>query len=207
MSFDKPRNLNKVINQKGLVICNFGDGKGKTTAAIGTAVRAIGAGLNVFILQFVKAKKPKPGEDLQPGEWPVSSEIELLSKAIFPPGSGAIVCEQVGAGFVGILGDRKEKQIHQDEAQKGRELAKQAILSNSYDLVILDEILSAVDLGLLTIQEVVDLVKLKPSNLHLFLTGHEHHQEIIDLSDTITDMRMVKHAYYEGVQAQAGIDY
>jgi cob(I)alamin adenosyltransferase len=207
MAFSKKRKTDVIVPKKGLVICNIGDGKGKTTAAIGTAVRAAGSGLNVFLLQFVKAQKPKPGEKLQSGEWPLSSEIDFFNQIKIPTGLGKIVSEQVGAGFVGILGDRKERDAHIREALRGLELARETIVSGEYDLIILDEIMSALDLGLLTEQDIIDLINNKPGDLHLVLTGHKKYPKIFKLCDTVTEMKMLKHAYYEGVLAQIGIDY
>lgn len=191
------------IAKKGLVICHIGDGKGKTTAAIGLAVRAIGAGLKVFILQFVKAKKPKDGKRLESGEWPLSSEILFFEKFA----KSQVTCEQVGEGFVGILGDKKERETHIKEALRGLERAREIIVSNKYQLVILDEILSAVELNLLTEQDVLDLIHYKPENLHLVITGHKRFKKIFAVCDTVTEMKMLKHAYYQGVLAQRGVDY
>lgn len=201
------------IAKKGLIIAHIGDGKGKTTAAIGLAVRAAGAGLKVLILQFVKAKKPKDGKKLQSGEWPLSSEIEFLQYVQDSclrrndGGLGQIDCEQVGEGFVGILGDKKEREIHIKEAIRGLERAREIIISKKYDLIILDEILSAVELDLLKEQDVIDLISYKPENLHLVITGHKRFKKIFSLCDTVTEMKMLKHAYYQGVLAQKGIDY
>jgi cob(I)alamin adenosyltransferase len=207
MSYEKKKKTNIEIAQKGLVLCNIGAGKGKTTAAIGSAVRASGAGLNVFILQFIKAHKPKEGEQLKPGEWPVSSEIEFFNNVKPPRGMGRIDCEQVGAGFVGILGDRKQKDQHMREALRGLELARKVLMEQEYDFIILDEILSAVDLGLLTEQDIIDLINAKPPDTHIMMTGHEKYPKIFKLCDTVTEMKMVKHAYYEGVLAQFGVDF
>lgn len=191
------------IAKKGLVIAHIGDGKGKTTAAIGLAVRAAGAGLKALILQFVKAKKPKDGKKLQSGEWPLSSEIVFFEKFA----KDQITCEQVGEGFVGILGDKKEREMHIKEAIRGLERAREIIISKKYDLIILDEILSAVELDLLKEQDVIDLINYKPENLHLVITGHKRFKKIFALCDTVTEMKMLKHAYYQGVLAQKGIDY
>lgn len=204
MPTHKKKKTDQVIPKKGLVICHIGDGKGKTTAAMGMAVRASGAGLNVYILQFVKARKKTARES---GEWPLSSEIEFFNAVKIPNGFGRIVTEQVGEGFVGILGDRKAKDVHMREALRGLELARNILISNNYQLVILDEILSAVELGLLQEQDVVDLIKIKPEMVHLLVTGHDQHKEVIKHSDLVTNMKLRKHPYYEGVLAQRGIDF
>ncbi len=195
------------IAKKGLVICYIGAGKGKTSAAMGLATRASGAGLNVYILQFVKAAEPKEGDKRQSGEWPLSNEIIFFNEVSIPNKLGNIETEQVGAGFVGILGDRKEKDQHIREALRGLERAKKIVVSGGYGLVILDEIISAVELELLTEQDVVDIIKAKPEDLHLAITGHNKFKEIIKYSDLVTEMKMLKHPYYKGILAQKGIDF
>lgn len=196
-----------VITKKGLALAHIGTGKGKTTAAMGIAVRASGAGLNVHIIQFVKAAKPKEGEKLKPGEWPLSNEIKFFNLMNFPKPLGAITTDQVGAGFVGILGDRKEKEYHIREALKGLQKSYDVLKQGHVDVLILDEILSAVELGLLTEEDVIDILKKRPTEIHIVLTGHNKFPKIFKLCDTVTEMKMVKHAYYEGVLAQVGIDF
>src|SRR5688572_25629510 len=142
------------IPKKGLVICNIGDGKGKTTAAMGQAIRSSGAGLNVYILQFVKSKK-KSKEERVKGEWPVSNEVNFFDNIKTPKPLGKIICQPIGEGFVGILGDQKQRDIHIREALRGLELARQIITSGEYGLVVLDEILSAVDLELLNQDDII----------------------------------------------------
>lgn len=191
---------------KGLVIAYIGAGKGKTTAAMGMAVRAAGDGKNVFILQFVKA----PGtshEKITEGEWPISSEINFFNHASYPSHIGKIENEQVGLGFVGILGDKKEKDIHIRAALKGVERAREVITSGEYDLVILDEIISALEVGLLEERDIVDLIKLKAPLQHLAITGHNKFPKILKLCDLVTEMKMIQHPYYKGILAQKGIDY
>ncbi len=208
---------------KGLVICYLGAGKGKTTAAMGMAVRAAGAGMNVYILQFVKAAG-KSLDNIKDGEWPVSSEIEFLnffsrlhhpkiegnlSLALPSPGEGIgrIDNEQLGLGFVGILGDKKEKEAHIRQAIKGLERAREIITSGKYQVVILDEIISALESKLIEERDIVDLIKLKAPLQHLVLTGHNKFPKILALCDLVTEMKMVKHPYYKGILAQRGIDY
>jgi len=191
---------------KGLVICYIGAGKGKTSAAMGLAVRAAGDGKNIFILQFVKAAN-KSSEKITEGEWPISSEINFFDH-IRPIGPiGRIDNEQVGVGFVGILGDKKEKDIHIRQALKGVERAREIITSGEYDLVVLDEIISALEVGLLEERDIIDLIKLKAPLQHLVITGHNKFPNILKLCDLVTEMKMVKHPYYKGILAQKGIDY
>jgi len=201
----KPR-TDQAIAEKGLVLCNIGDGKGKTTAAMGQAIRASGAGLNVVILQFVKSKK-KPKEQRQPSEWPVSNEVNFFDKVKMGSDLGRIICEPIGEGFVGILGDKKQREVHIREALHGLEKARTIITGGEYQLVILDEILSAVDLGLLTEDDIINLINNKPYQVHLMMTGHKKYPKIFKLCDTVTEMKAIKHAYYEGVLAQKGLDF
>ena len=191
---------------KGLVICYIGAGKGKTTAAMGMAVRAAGDGKNVFILQFVKAPN-KLDDKITEGEWPVSSEINFFDNVSTSGDIGKIENEQVGLGFVGILGDKKEKEIHMRAALKGVERAREIITSGNYDLVVLDEIISALEVGLLEERDIIDLIKLKVPLQHLVITGHNKYPKILKFCDLVTEMKMVKHPYYKGILAQKGIDY
>lgn len=191
---------------KGLVICYIGAGKGKTTAAMGMAVRAAGDGKNVFILQFVKAAN-KTDEKVKEGEWPISSEINFFDNISYSSNLGKIENEQVGLGFVGILGDKKEKDIHIRAALKGVERAREIITSGKYELVILDEIISAIEVGLLEERDILDLIKLKGKLQHLVITGHNYFPKILEQCDLVTEMKMVQHPYYKGILAQKGIDY
>ncbi len=223
---------------KGLVICYLGAGKGKTTAAMGMAIRAAGAGMNVCILQFVKAKG-KSAADIKEGEWPVSSEIDFLNffqkihhpslslplkgrgqftsaGAVIPPprggrlgggGIGRIDNEQLGAGFVGILGDKKEKEVHIKAALEGLGRAREVITSGKYELVILDEIISALESKLIEERDILDIINIKAPLQHLVITGHNKFPKILDKCDLVTEMSMIKHPYYKGILAQRGIDF
>lgn len=206
------------IKKKGLVLCNIGRGKGKTTAAFGVAARASGAGLNVYILQFVKAKG-ELGGDRKKGEWPVSSEIEFFdtfenlrsaspeTKTASGKLLGYIKTEICGLGFVGILGDAKEKDEHIKAAKDGLARTFEILADTQNQVVILDEILSAVELGLLSEDDVVSTINKKPEDTHLLLTGHDEFPRIFGLCDTVTKMDAVKHAYYQNIWAQKGVDY
>lgn len=194
------------IPKKGLVLCNIGDGKGKTTAAIGQAIRSAGSGMDVYILQFVKSKK-KSKEERVKGEWPVSNEVNFFDNVNTSAPVGKITMTPIGEGFVGILGDQKQREVHIREALRGLESARQIITSGDYGLVVLDEILSAVDLELLTQDDIIGLIKNKPPDVHLMMTGHKKYPRIFKYCDTVTEMKAVKHAYYEGVLAQKGLDF
>ncbi len=191
---------------KGLVICYIGAGKGKTTAAMGMAIRAAGAGMDVFVLQFVKAKAASD-EQKKDGEWPVSCEIDFLNNVSTHGNIGKIENEQVGLGFVGILGDKKEKDIHIRQALHGLERAREIITSGEYDVVVLDEIISALEVGIIEERDILDLLKLKAPLQHIIITGHNKYPAIMKECDLITEMSMIKHPYYKGILAQRGIDY
>jgi cob(I)alamin adenosyltransferase len=173
----------------GLTIVYTGNGKGKTTAALGMCVRAAGYKKRVRILQFVK------------GSWKYGelSGIKLLSDFV--------EMEQVGEGFVGIVDDDKEFSVHQKAARKGLELALEVMQSGRYDLVILDELNVAIDLGLVELSDVLDLVRKKPKKMHLVITGRNAPQELIEMADLVTDMTEIKHPYQKGILAQKGVDW
>jgi len=191
---------------KGLVIAYIGAGKGKTTAAMGMAARAAGAGMDVYILQFVKAKR-ETGNNKDKGEWPLSSEIDFFNSISYSGNVGSIENEQMGLGFVGILGDEKSRQEHVREALQGIERARELMLSGKYQLLVLDELISALEVKLIEERDIVDLIKLKPKDMHLVLTGHNKYPKILALCDLVTEMKMIKHPYYKGILAQRGIDY
>jgi cob(I)alamin adenosyltransferase len=203
--------------KRGLVICNIGAGKGKTTAAMGTCVRAAGAGMNVYIMQFVKAKKRDDADRRGEGEWPLSAEIDYLNevdrvlsdykKTGGKATVGTIKNEQVGLGFVGILGDKKAKEQHVKAAKEGLKKATQILKSGKWDVVFLDELVSALEVGVLKEADVVKLIKAKPKKVHLILTGHNKYDKVLALCDMITEMKMIQHPYYKGILAQRGIDY
>jgi cob(I)alamin adenosyltransferase len=201
----KPDRL--TTTKKGLVISYIGDGKGKTTAAMGVAVRAAGAGMDVYILQFVKARAPKDGEHREGGEWPLSSEIDFFNQTSYHKPVGQITTEQVGLGFVGILGDQKDRAIHIREALNGLARARDIIQSGQYKVVILDEIISALELKLIEERDILELIANKPEMLHLVITGHNKFPKIIKACDLVTEMKMIKHPYYQGILAQRGIDF
>src|SRR3989344_1721745 len=175
-------------SKKGLTIIYIGDGKVKTSAAVGLAVRAVGTGMRVLFLQFVK------------GNWQ-SGEISILEKL------PNITVKVLGKGFVGILDDQKPLAEHIKAALDALEQSKKALISGVFDLVILDEALSAIESKLITVDDVASLIKSKPEEIHLCLTGHKRIKKLINLADLVTEMRMIKHPYYKGILAQKGIDY
>jgi cob(I)alamin adenosyltransferase len=185
-----------VAGSHGLIIIYYGNGKGKTTAAMGLAVRAAGTGRNVFVVQFVK------------GTWPSGERTYFEKHGTSPPvGIGKIEVRALGTGFVGILGDKKPFSEHQKSAKDALAFSQDVMQSGKYSVVILDEIVSAIEIGLLTVKEVRKLIQAKPANLTVVLTGHKKYKDLVALADIVTEMHVVKHPYYEGRLAQHGIDY
>jgi len=172
---------------EGLVSVFTGDGKGKTTAAIGTAVRAAGHGFKVFIVFFMK------GKDYVHGEASALSRLPNVTLASFGQ-----------KGWV----DREDVRPEQ-RAQAGSALAaaKEAMLGGDYDLVVLDEVAVAIDYKLIELEEVVKLIKDKPRSVELILTGRNASPRLVQMADLVTEMVMVKHPYARGVKARRGIDY
>lgn len=169
---------------KGYVEVYTGNGKGKTTAAIGLALRAIGSGMKVFFAQFIKAK--------------ASSEFNALKRF-----DGEICFRQYGKGFV--LGSPSEADVL--AAGKAMEESFTALCSGVYQVVILDEINVAVKYGLVSVDEVLGLIDKKPENVELVLTGRYAHEKIIDRADLVTEAMEIKHYYKRGVAARVGIEY
>jgi cob(I)alamin adenosyltransferase len=177
--------------RRGLVIVNTGDGKGKTTAAIGLAMRAVGNHMRVRVIQFIK------------GTWK-TGEREA-AKALAP----YLEIEHVGRGFtIERLRDRRiPMEEHVAAAQAGIVQAEHAIKSGTYDLVVLDEIFGAITARLVTLVQVLALIDSKPSGLHLVMTGRRAPAEIVDRADLVTEMRLIKHPYQKGMRAQRGIEF
>ena len=174
--------------RRGLIIVNTGPAKGKTTAAMGTALRAVGQGMRVLMLQFLK------------GSWHYG---ELDAVKAF---GDKFVMKQMGRGFVKVGTEKPDPEDVRMVEEAWRE-AEQAIASNEWDLVILDEINYAISYGMLDPAKVVETLKKKPEMVHVILTGRNAHSTIVELADTVTEMRQVKHAYEKGVMAQRGIEY
>jgi cob(I)alamin adenosyltransferase len=173
---------------RGLIIVNTGPGKGKTTAAMGTALRAVGNGMKVLMLQFLK------------GSWHYG---ELDAAKAF---GDNFVMKQMGRGFVKVGGAETDPEDVRLVEEAWKE-AEQAIMSGQWDLVILDEINYAITYGMLDPAKVVEMLKRKPEQVHVILTGRNAHPTIVELADTVTEMKQVKHAYEKGVLAQRGIEY
>ncbi len=174
--------------RRGLIIVNTGPGKGKTTAAMGTALRAVGQGMRVLMLQFLK------------GSWHYG---ELDAVKAF---GDKFIMRQMGRGFVKVGTEKPDPEdVRMVEAAWAE--ADSAIHSGQWDLVILDEINYAISYGMLDPGKVVESLKQKPELVHVILTGRNAHPTIVEMADTVTEMHQVRHAYEKGVLAQRGIEY
>jgi cob(I)alamin adenosyltransferase len=173
----------------GIVIVYTGNGKGKTTASLGVALRAIGHGLRVCMVQFIK------------GEWNYG---ELNSIKKLEPDFELIVA---GKGFIGIIDDDHAFEEHVRAARTALDIVEQKISLNTFDIVILDEINYAVHLGLLQIADVLKILQNRPKHLSLILTGNHACEEIITWADLVTEMKEIKHPYKKGIKAKRGIDF
>ena len=183
-----------MTEQKGLILINTGTGKGKTTAALGTAIRAWGNGQKVLILQFIK------------GAWKYG---ELKAIEALEACNGNIEIRPMGDGFV--FHNRKE-----DEAayQNKKELAARAwgtvvdeVMSDRWDLVVLDEVNYAIHFEMLEPEKLLKLIKERPPRLNMILTGRYARPEIIEAADTVTEMTLIKHAFQNGIHARKGIEF
>jgi len=195
-------------HDRGLVIVYFGDGKGKTTAALGMAMRALGRGFNVAVLQFIKGE-PGVGKGVT---WTTGERIfaDAFAKSKVKSQKskvGGLFVQALGEGFVKILGDKRPFSEHRQAAREALRHAMGVIKSGDYQLVILDEVLRAIGERLLTTTEVLRVIESKPDKLHLVLTGHRLPKEIKQAADLVTEMKKVKHPYDKGILAKIGIDF
>ncbi|MDE1725761.1 MAG: cob(I)yrinic acid a,c-diamide adenosyltransferase [Thaumarchaeota archaeon] len=177
------------MEKDGLVIVYTGKGKGKTTAALGMALRAVGYDYKICMIQFIK------------GSWHYG---EMTSSKRLEP---EFELTAVGKGFVGIMDDKSPIEDHKKIADEALTIAKEKIDSKKYDIIILDEINYAVNLGLVKLDDVLNLIKTKPSNVNLVLTGNHVKDEIIEIADLVTEMREIKHPFKSGIRAKKGIDF
>lgn len=173
----------------GIVIVYTGNGKGKTTASLGVALRAIGHGLRVCMVQFIK------------GEWHYG---ELNSTKKLEPDFELIVA---GKGFIGIIDDDHAFEEHVRAAKTALDIVEQKISLDTFDIIILDEINYALHLGVLQLADVMKMLQNRPKHLSLILTGNHACEEIITLADLVTEMKEIKHPYKKGIKAKRGIDF
>ncbi len=177
------------MEKDGLVIVYTGKGKGKTTAALGMALRALGYDYKVCMIQFIK------------GSWHYG---EMTSSKRLEP---EFELTAVGKGFVGIMDDKSPIEDHKKIAAEALTIAKEKIASQKYNIIILDEINYAVNLGLVELDDVLKLIRAKPANVNLVLTGNHVKDEIIEIADLVTEMREIKHPFKSGIRAKKGIDF
>ena len=176
--------------EEGLVIINTGGGKGKTTAALGLALRAAGHGHKVLILQFIK------------GAWK-TGEAKIMERL-----KPEVEMEQLGKGFIKFKdGKLQITEKDRENAEESLRHAKEKINSGKYDMIILDEINNILAYELVDIREVMDIIRERPKRLSLVLTGRGAPDELIDIADTVSEMREIKHAYNKGTKAKKGIEY
>jgi len=166
-----------------------GDGKGKTSAALGLALRAISYKKRVLIIQFVK------------GPWR-SGELDIVKKL-----KPYLTIKALGQGFIKILGDKKPHSVHKEAARAALKYAKKELLSNKFKIIILDEINVAIKERLVSTDEVVRLIKRKPKNVELVLTGRDAPVKIKQLGDYVSEIKMIKHPFQQGILARQSIDY
>lgn len=172
--------------EKGLLIVYTGNGKGKTTAALGMALRAAGHDLRVLILQFIK------------GAWNYG-ELDSIKRL------GSVEIQPLGTGFTW-----QKENLEEDRrlAESGWQKAAVEISRGAYDMIILDELNYVLSYGLLSVNLVLDAIKRRPANLHLVVTGRNAPEELLAAADLVTEMRNIKHPYHDqGVSAQKGIEY
>ena len=173
----------------GLVIVMTGAGKGKTTAALGIALRAAGYDMQTCIVSFIKGER-------------YTGEIEGIKRL-----SPNVEFHLAGKGFCGIRGDSYTFEEHRAKASEALALSRTKLFSGVFDVVILDEINVAVALKLIEVAQVIDLIDHKPPHVHLVLTGRDAAQEVIARAHTVTEMKEVKHAYQAGMPPRKGIDF
>jgi len=174
------------MKKKGIIVVFTGNGKGKTSAALGIALRASGHGMNTLVIQFIK-------ENGGSGEQRVCPDINK-----------AIDIYPLGMGFV-LQGD--DLRPHISTAESAWAFLGETLRKKKYDIVILDELSVAVNLGLLSVERIKSFLAGKEKSLHVIITGRDAPEEIINLADVVTEMKEVKHIYQQGVTAIKGIDY
>lgn len=176
------------MDEKGLVILYTGEGKGKTTAALGLVLRAVGYKKKCLIVQFGKI-------------W-FSGELVGIKK--LAPNVRII---QGGKGFLGILGSKVSKAEHKKAANEAFDILYKEMMSGKWDIMIADEIVGAISSGVLPLSQVVKLIKDRPKRLDLVLTGHHAAKKLINMADLVTEMKEIKHPYQKGSLAKKGIDF
>ena len=172
--------------EKGLLIVHTGKGKGKSTAAFGMVMRAVGHGMNVGIVQFIKGR------------------IETGEKVVLDRFADQVTVRRMGEGFTWETQDRQRDIA---AAQAAWEIAKDMIGSGEHKMVLLDELNIVLRYDYLDLQEVVETLRSKPDDVHVIVTGRNAKDELIEIADLVTEMTMIKHPFRSGVKPQAGIEF
>ena len=178
-----------LIPPRGLLAVYTGNGKGKTTAALGLCVRAAGYGMRVAIIQFVKGSWHYGEKD---GIQRLAPEVSFVA---------------MGKGFVGIVDDKLPREEHERAARATLAEAEALIGRSEHAIVILDEINVALSLGLIDLDDVLRVVRKRPKQMHVVCTGRDAPQRLIDEADLVTEMREIKHPFQQGMMAQRGFDF
>lgn len=173
------------VRAPSVVIVNTGDGKGKSTAAFGTMLRALARGWQVSVVQFLKS-----------GEWKVGEE--KMGRQL------GVDWFAIGDGFTWDAEDITESEA---VARAAWDFAKQVISEGDYQLVILDEVTYPINWGWISLDEVVQTIRSRPDHVNLVLTGRDAPAALVDAADTVTEMKKIKHAYDRGIMARRGLDY
>ncbi len=174
---------------QGLIIVYTGGGKGKTTAALGLAIRSIVNGWNVCMIQFIKSS------------WR-QGDIKIVK--LLAPKFELIT---TGAGFVRILNDKVPLSEHRHAAIKALKISKEKITSGLYKIIILDEINYALSLKLIRLKDIMEIINVRPQHVTLVLTGDKANKRVIEKADIVTEMKCIKHHYTKGIKAIEGIDF
>lgn len=170
---------------KGLVIVITGEGKGKTTSALGMMLRAWGNGMRVIVLQFIKSPKREYGE---------LKAARMMGVEMVPG----------GAGFV--FQETADKEVHRGVAVAQWQVARERISSGSYDMVILDELTYALKFGWIPVEELLDVLKKRPAGQHVIITGRDAPEALTEFADTVSEVKDIKHHFRQGIKAQKGIE-
>lgn len=173
-------------DRKGLIMVHTGNGKGKTTAALGTAMRCVGNEMKVFMVQFIK------------GAWKYG-ELAVAEKL-----APHLEIKPMGEGFTWETKNRKRDM---EMTEKAWALGEEKMMSGQYDLVIFDEINYVIDYQYLDVQKVVQALKRKPPLVHVILTGRNAHADVVEIADLVTEMKELKHPFNKGILAQRGIEF
>ena len=174
--------------ENSLILVHTGNGKGKTTAALGIGLRAVGHGMKVLMLQFIK------------GTWH-TGELDAV-KRLHPD----FKITQLGQGFIkSQKGEWSEAVL--ENARMSWNITKQEIALDAYDMIILDEINNMIGYGLIDVEEAITVLRERPKRLTIILTGRNAHEKIIDMADLVTEMKEIKHPYKKGIKAQKGIEF